>query len=266
MPTTTSPVLPRILIVERPNRNGAFLMNHLKTCGPLLCCPAAFSIFPAHGQECPKFSEHGPGTPSQTLKLEGRLVYHDGMRKWFELKLNQARCGQNSVQLVQQQGDGQKQLEILRGCQVTSQGAIDFSPTGYYSLNLYQSIQHIEPLGTCTSKPPLPDYSGAQPDKTVHKYHVDMYVDAAPGDRPIRFRVTSENQELYPWQAYANYLLTGSSVLHGFCGKDFTIDQVFGPPQAKPWNLDGQAAFDLENAAAHGKTKMHLGYTCIRQP
>ena len=34
-----------------------------------------------------------PEIPSQVQILSGQLVYHDGIRKWFELKLDRAQSG-----------------------------------------------------------------------------------------------------------------------------------------------------------------------------
>jgi hypothetical protein len=232
---------------------------------------AAFTAFPAPGQQCPQSNAKESDIPSQIRTLKGQLVYHDGIRKWFELKLDQSQCGQTSVQLVQE-GDDWKRLEILRGCRVNSKGPIDFSPTGYYSLDTYQSVQHIESIGTCAPRPPFPDDSKAKPDKTVRDYRVDMQVNYKPGDHPVLFRVTSAGKELQPWQAYASYMLTGGFVLYGLCGEGFVVDKVFGTPQADPSHFaesrdsEDMAMFDPEGAAASGKTDLHLGYTCVRKP
>jgi len=228
----------------------------------------AFAALPAHGQECPKPNDdHGPSTPSRPLKLTGQLVYHDGLRQWFELKLDQPQCGQASTELVPDDVDDRrdwKQFQVLRGCRVISEGPVDFSPTGYYSLDTYQQVRHIEPLGACEPKPPFPDYSKARPDKNVRRYRVDMYVDFAAGDHPIRFRVTSAGKELRPWQAYARYALTGGFALWGHCGEGFAAAKAFGTPQAHPAHSDGLAAFDPVNAAKQGRINMHLGYICVR--
>jgi len=78
-------------------------------------------------------------------------------------------------------------------------------------------------------------------------------------------------RELRPWQAYADYRLTGSFVLYGTCGKGFAAEKVFGSGAAKPSHFgepgesDDKAAFDPETAAASGKTDLRLGYTCIRR-
>jgi hypothetical protein len=227
------------------------------------------AALPARSQQCPKEDPNGPGQPSEARKLEGQLIYHDGIRKWFELKLDRPECGQESVELVQ--GDGAFApgypviLEILRGCRVRSKGVLDLPHTGYYSLGLYQAVDEIEPTSERKKKPPIPDYLKAKPDKSIRSYRVEMMVDYEPGDHPIQFRVTSGGKELHPWQAYANYSLTGGFVLWGECADGFAVDKAFGTPEAKPQVIDN-ALFDPESAAAAGKKKLHLGYTCISVP
>lgn len=225
----------------------------------------------ASAQECPLPSSNGPTTPSRVRSLEGVLVFHNGIRQWFELKLDQPQCGQKSVQLVGVEGDWTP-LEVLRSCHVRSRGAIDFSPTGYYSLDMYQDVERIEPVGDYERHSPFPSFSSAKPDPAVRQYRVEMTVDYRPGDHPIVFQIESGGKELQPWQAYASYDLTGGFVLYGFCGKGFVVDKVFGTPQAKPSHFtepdspDDMAEFDPENAAASGQKELHLGYTCIRKP
>jgi len=225
----------------------------------------------ASGQQCLDARVVGPGSASATRSLEGTLVFHDAIRKWFELKLDRPQCGQGSIQLIPAD-QGNSPLDVLRGCRVKSKGAIDFSPTGYYSLDVYQGVVEIEPVGACTLKPPFPDYSKATPDSTYSEYRVDMHVDYGPGDHPIVFHVSSRGKELKPWQAYARYMLTGGFVLYGYCADGFAVDRVFGTPQANPSHFaearssDDVATFDPERAASSGKTHLHLGYTCIREP
>jgi hypothetical protein len=203
--------------------------------------------------------------------LEGLLIFHNGIRQWFELKLDEPQCGQTSVQLVWGEDDWAP-LQTLRSCRVKSKGAIDFSGTGYYSLDTYQSVDDIQPVGTCKRKPRFPDYSRARPDKAISAYRVEMEVDYEPGDHPIVFHVSRSGKELRPWQAYASYMLTGGFVLYGHCGVDFVVDKVFGTPEAKPSHFTesrdsgDMAAFDPEGAAAAGKTHLRLGYSCVRTP
>ena len=218
----------------------------------------------AAAQQCPQTNTSGPTVRSEARTLEGSLVFHDAIRKWFELKLGQPQCGQTSIELVPT-GSDWTPLEVLRGCRVKSSGDIDFSPTGYYSLDTYQAVNNIEPIGVCTRQPLFPDLSKAKPDKLIREYRVDMYLTYEPGDHPIMFRVSSASRQLRPWQAYASYWLTGGFVLYGRCGDGFVVDRVFGTPQAKPSHFDDMAAFDPETAAATGKKDLHLGYTCVRE-
>lgn len=225
---------------------------------------------PAIGQQCPQADAKGSDTTSVVRTLEGTLVFHDSIRKWFELTLDKPQCEQSSIQLVPAHQDYEP-MEILRGCRVRSTGTIDFSPTGYYSLDTYQSVDRIKPVGACTKQPLFPDYSKETPDKAVREYRVDMRLDYRPGDHPLRFRVSSQGKDLAPWQAYASYMLTGGDVLYGYCGKGFEVDNVFGPPKAWPSHFMQRgdpfdaAAFDAETAAAAGKKYLELAYTCVRK-
>jgi len=230
---------------------------------------AVWAASPALGQQCPQAS--AAGTPSRIRTLEGALIFHDGLREWFELKLDQPQCGQVSIELVRGERT-RTSLEVLRGCRIRSRGAIASSPSGYYSLDMFQTVEEVESVGACVQQLPFPDYSKAKPDKSVHEYRVDMHVDYGAGDHPILLSVSNAGGELRPWQAYADYLLTGGLVLYGFCAKGFVVDKVFGTPQASPSHSyeprtsDDMAKFDPESAAAAGKKDLHLGYTCVRNP
>jgi hypothetical protein len=238
-------------------------------CSLLACVLLAAGALSVFGQACPNSSDTGPSVRSEARTLEGQLVFHDGIRRWFELKLDQPQCGQTSIQLVRIQRDWTP-MEVLRGCRIKSQGTLDFSPTGYYSLDMYQDVQAIESVGKCDRQLPFPDYSKAKPDKAIRRYTVDMHVNYEPGDHPVVFLVASAGKELQPWQAYASYDLTGGFVLYGHCGEGFVVDRVFGTPQANPSHFaesrdpGDMAAFDPESAAAAGQKDLHLGYTCVR--
>jgi hypothetical protein len=231
----------------------------------LVICAAVLAC----GQACPKSSDKGPSVESEVRTLEGELLFRDGIRKWFELKLDQPQCEQASIELVRVEGDWTP-LELFRECRVRSTGAIGLSPTGYYSLDAYQDVKEIQSVGACAQKALFPDYSKAKPDKSIRAYRVEMRVDYEPGDHPVVFRVSSSGKALRPWQAYASYYLTGGFVLYGHCGEGFVVDKVFGTPQANPSHFaesrdpDDMAAFDPESAAASGVKNLHLGYTCVR--
>lgn len=224
----------------------------------------------APAQECPRASPNGPNILSKIRTLRGRLIFHDGIGQWFELKLDRRHCGQRGIQLVGTTANN-KDLETLRGCRVTSSGALDLSPTGYYSLDVFQKVKTIRPIGLCARQSPFPDNSQIRPDKSIHAYSVEMDVDYRPGDHPIAFHVRSAGRELRPWQAYASYWVTGGLVLYGLCGEGFVVDEVYGTPSAHPNHFDDprdpndMASFDPESAAEAGTTNLHLGYTCIRQ-
>jgi hypothetical protein len=225
---------------------------------------------PACGQECPHASTTGPAIASEVRTLEGLLVFHDGLRQWMELRLDEPACDKRSVQLTASE-DHSPPLEVFRGCRVKSHGALYFSPTGYYVLDVFQTVDRIDPAEPCLKQPPFPDYSALEPDKAIRAYRVDMQVNNRPGDHPIVFHVTGAHRDLQPWQAYARYALTGGSVLYGRCGAGFVIDKVFGTPQANPAHVDDprtpgdMAAFDPAWAAQSGRWDLHLGYTCIRE-
>jgi hypothetical protein len=196
-------------------------------------------------------------------------VFHDGIRNWFELKLNQPQCGQASIQLVR--GDRNwTPLEVLRDCRVSSTGAIGLSPTGYYSLDARQFVDGIRSVGTCRRKPPFPDYSGAKPDKAIRACRAEIEIDYEPGDHPIIFRVSSSGKALRPWQSYASYALTDGFVLYGHCGEGFALAKVFATPQANPEHLDeprspeDMTMFDPESRATSGVKDLRLGYNCVR--
>ena len=249
---------------------GIVAINNRAAFGMIRCIAVMVfgfcAVLPAWGQQCPRPDADTVSQPSAARGLEGTLLFHNGLRQWFELKLAQPQCGQVSVQLIMKENVDETPLEVLRGCRVKSTGALDFSPTGYYSLDLFQAVEQINAVAPCRRQPPLPLPPAAKPDQAVRKYRVDMFVNDGPGDHPIVFRIHSGKKELRPWQAYASYWLTGSFVLYGSCGDGFSVDQVFGTASANPQVID-VAAFDLsgpEGPAAAGHRKLHLGYTCVR--
>ncbi len=230
--------------------------------------PLLFLAAIGHGQQCPMQSSTGADIPSITQVLRGQLIFHDALRKWFELKLDAPHCGQESVQLVTVNSSAP--IETFRGCRVASNGPLEDAGTGYLSLPIYQDAQHLATIGACERKPPLPDYSHLRPVSWVRQYRVTMALYYGPGDHPIHFQVSTKGRPLSPWQAYASYDLTGSFALYGHCGKGFVVDRVFGPSRAKPQHFDeprtpsDSAAFDPESAAAVGLRNLKLGYTCVR--
>jgi hypothetical protein len=225
----------------------------------------------ASAQQCPRTPPNGAFLASQSRGLEGRVIYHDGIRQWFELRLDRPQCKQTSIQLVET-SDGPGYLAAVRGCHVMSYGQIDTSGTGYFSLDLYQVVSSIKADRSCIRKPAFADHSHDLPNPHVRSYTVEMHVNYTRGDHPILFDVRSGKTRLSPWQAYASYDLTGGYVLYGHCGQGFVINRVFGTPAAHPNHFDDAkspddtAAYDPEAAAQAGVKNLNLGYSCIRTP
>ena len=63
----------------------------------VLCLAAVRS---AKAQSCPMDSQPGPARPSVSRMLSGKVVYHDEIRKWFELSLDAPVCGEKKLQLL----------------------------------------------------------------------------------------------------------------------------------------------------------------------
>jgi hypothetical protein len=200
------------------------------------------------------------GKETDVRTLQGRLIFHDGIQEWFELKLDQPQCGEASIELFEQDSNS---LAILRGCQIKSQGALIFSARG----NIRQIVEQIEAVGRCVHQAPFPDFSNVKPDSAIREYRVEMHLN---GSHPIHFRVSQAGKALRPWQAYASYLLTGGFLLYGLCADGFIVDKVFGTPEANPAHSEearspsDMAMFDLDRAAGLGRKGPDLGFTCVR--
>jgi len=219
-------------------------------------------------QNCPKETD-GPKSPSTFAKLHGQLIFHDNLRQWFELKLDKPHCGQASIEMIRIDKSWSP-IQTARGCSVTTSGEVALAFTGYYSLDLYQVVDTIQPDPGCALKPPFPDFTHARPDPRIRSYRVQMNLNYHPGDHPVIFHVTSGGRALTPWQAYASYNLTGGFVLYGHCGKGFVVNAVTGNSEAHPSHFDeprsraDMAAYDPEGAAARGIKDLKLSYTCVR--
>jgi hypothetical protein len=222
------------------------------------------SIRLASAQSCPKENPHGPSIMSSAQTLSGQLVYHNGLRQWLGLQLDSPVCSQKEIQLLPAEEDRphQQVLNVLRGCRVSTHGPLDISGTGYYSTDIFQTVDKIEAAPGCIRQPAFPDYSKAKPDPSIHSYRVSMRIDY-PGDR-ITISVRSGDRVLTPWLAYADYLLTGGFVFYAHCADGFDLTKFSGTPAAKPDLIAGNLAFDPESAAQRHVTHLRLDYTCRR--
>ena len=240
-------------------------MNHFVSAFALI----ALAAVSATGQEHPQTNATAPDCWSEARTLEGKLIFHDGIRQWIELRLDKPQCGQTSIEIFPWNSP---QLQILRGCRVRSTGSLGGAASGYYTLDVNQTPYKIEPIGKCDLKAPFADYSNARPDKAIRAYRVEMHINAGLRDLPIRVSVSSSGKELRPWQAYASYFLTGGWVLYGNCGKGFVVDRVYGSREVGPSHLDyprtpGDMAtfFPPEKPVVSGVKDLNLGYSCIRE-
>ena len=147
---------------------------------------ALFATPPLFAQ-CPSV-----GTEAEARALQGRLIFHDGIEEWFELKLDQPQCGEASIELY---GRDSNALAILRGCRIKSKGVLIVSARG----NIRQIVEQIEAVGRCVHKAPFPDFSNVKPDSAIREYRVEMHVN---GNHPIHFLVSQAGRTLRPWQAF----------------------------------------------------------------
>jgi hypothetical protein len=230
-----------------------------------------FAMRFAGAQSCPEENPNGPSKESASRTLTGKVVYHNEIRQWFGLQLDKPVCGLTEIQLLQGGGafevdeSNAHLIETYRGCSVTVQGALGIPGTGYYSAELYQNVDKIDPALDCVRQPAFPDYSKAKPDPSVHNYRVSMHLDYSARGGHIVFTARSRNRLLIPWQAYANYWFTGGYVLYAYCTDGFEIGSFKGTPEAKPWLPDNSIAMDPESAAEKHITQLRLDYTCHRE-
>lgn len=240
-------------------------MNHFAFTFALI----AWAAVSATSQERPQTNETAPDCWSEARTLEGKLIFHDGIRQWIELRLDQPQCGEASIEMFPWNSP---ELQGLRGCRVRSTGFLYGAASGYYTLDVNQTPDKIEPIGKCELKAPFANYSDAKPDKSISAYRVEMHINAGLRDLPILVRASSSGKVLRPWQAYASYFLTGGWVLYGSCGKGFVVDRVYGSRQAGPSHFDFPRTPDDKatffppwKPVVSGEKDLHLGYTCIRE-
>ncbi len=252
--------MPRLCYVSPAMRTALFAVTLLLT-----------AFRPAIAQSCPKENPNGPSIESDPQTITGKVVYHDEIRQWFGLQLDSPVCGvDKEIQLLQGGGafevdEGNAYaIEVFRGCRVTVRGALGIPGTGYYSAELYQNADKIEPAKDCVLKPHLPDYSKAKPDSSIRSYRVAMQINYQARGGHIVVTAESGARALTPWQAYASYWLTGGYVFYANCADDFDLTHFAGTPETKPWLIDNYIAMDPESAAQKHVTHLRLDYTCRR--
>ncbi len=119
------------------------------------------------GQECPKEDPSGPLVESGLRVIKGVVIFHNGIRRWVELRSASKVCGAQSVQLFVGGGgafevdEGNSlDLERYRGCSLEVQGHLGVSGTGYYSAPIYMNVEKKKIESPCSLKPKVPNLLG----------------------------------------------------------------------------------------------------------
>ena len=223
-------------------------------------------------QECPHpGGSIPPPGPLPLSTLHGKLLLHNGLRRWWGLQVSPPVCGSSEIQVIVNSGDDaedraqSRDLDTLRGCNVEITGPLQVPGTGYFSADLYVTRHEITPAPGCVRQPGFVDYTGSFPPANLRRYAVKLTFDYLPGDHPPGFVITAGKRHLVPWQPYAGYRLTGESILYAECGRDFNATSFTGAPAAHPWLIDGTVGLDPQRAAAQHVTHITVTYTCVRQ-
>jgi hypothetical protein len=183
-------------------------------------------------QSCPSGNENF-GFAHDVSTLHGTLIYHDELRQWLGVKLDQPACGESEIQLVIMDHDAQRHAKTLRGCGVTVTGKLYLSPTGYYSANLAIEDNRPQPDRACQPFPLESDTSLAHVPPYVSSYHVSVTVDyRGKGHVDVAvWRGKNKQQLLRPWQAYADYDMVGDATfLWLSCARGFRLLNVSQTP------------------------------------
>jgi len=138
--------------------------------------------------------------------------------------------------------------------------------TGYYSTDLYQTVDKIEASPDCVQQPAFPDYSKLKPNPSIRSYRVTMQMDYSARGGHIDIKVNSGGRPLIPWQPYANYILTGGYVFYAYCADSFDVTSYRATPEAHPSLTENMIDLDPETAAEKHSRKITLSYTCRREP
>jgi len=221
-------------------------------------------------QECPPENSEGPLLESGLRAIKGEVIFHNGIRRWVELKPSSKVCGTQSIQLFTGGGGAfavgggnSLDLERYRGCRVEVQGRLGTAGTGYYSAPIYMNVEKKKVVGSCSLKPQIPTYWNAKPQRGIRRYRVAMSIRPG-GDGAVIARVTAMGRELRPWQAYARYMLNGDLVFSGSCADGYAMTHMRATPVASLGQMDDSAALDFERAAEHNVWNLYLDFTCSR--
>lgn len=225
---------------------------------------ASLAGFTSQAQDCPRNDPNGPFVDSIPRTLHGRVVFHNDLRQWLSLELDKPVCGERTVQILMldKNSDSTGHLETFRGCRVKATGPLGLAGTLYYSADIYQTLEKIEPDPDCVRQTALPDYSKSRPARGIRSYQVKLWFDFYGPQGPLHGRVTSGAKVLTPWQAYATYSFNGAEDLVAGCTGGYSMKRWWATPGAKPWAMDAQVYLSPEWAAEKHIRHIQLSYSC----
>lgn len=186
-------------------------------------------------QACPTEDSRGPHDATVPSMLHGTLIYHDELRIWLGLKLDQPACGETEIQLIFDTSEAYRKADSLRNCGVTATGKLFLAYTAYYSARMAIGDPRLVPDDSCHPLPIEPDLSKAPVSPNLQTYYVSITIDTrGKGHTAARVSADPDAQtSLTPWQAYAHYWLNGAADLAWFgCREGFSPGDVVHRPQS----------------------------------
>lgn len=190
----------------------------------------------AAGQSCP--AENGPnaGDAPEPSTLHGKLVFHNDLRGWLGLKLDNPACGDSEIQLAFNEANERRAMS-LRGCKVTAAGKIFETATGYWSARLAITDAHLLADQSCKPHPLLPDYSKATP-RELKSYYAEITVDYK--HQPVQVAVWADRtkqKKVAPSHAYIHASFSGApDVLWIRCAEGFVASSATQNPPGELTN------------------------------
>lgn len=221
----------------------------------------------ARAQSCPKDDSSGSDAVPEQSTLHGTVKYHDDLREWLGLELDHPACGQSEIQLVFSDDKEWRRVESLRGCAVTATGILYDSPTGYYSARIAVGDPKLATDPSCHPFPVKRNPQLASIPADLSAFRASIVVDYhGKGHVTVQvWRDESPSSLLQPWQAYMDYMLTGSlDVIWFNCRKGFQMGDVLQDPKPSwPISMEpGQTGTVLPDLTG----KNTITFACQRKP
>jgi hypothetical protein len=197
----------------------------------VILATALLAVAAAAGQSCPKDKGSGKAEALRASSLHGRLVFHDELRRWLGIKLEQPVCGQAEIELVFSTTDLWRKAKALNGCTITATGKLYYGLTGYYSTEMAIMDPTLRPDPSCKPHAVETDPATVKVPASIKAFHASVTVDyRGKGHVHVEAWEGDDRRKalLEPSQAYVSYSLAGAtdairfSCRDGFGIKDFT--------------------------------------------